>query len=340
MLGRGFASDNASGCHPAVLDALKGANQGHVVAYGDDPITQACEGVFRQHFGEQALVFPVLTGTGANVLSLSAMLAPFESVVCSDEAHLHVDECGAPERFVGSKLMTVPADEKGKITPEQVAKVIDMRGDEHQVQPKVISLTQATELGTLYTLEELTAFADFAHERDMYLHVDGARICNAAVALNSSFQSLITDTGVDVLSFGGTKNGLITGEAVVFLNPELGRHFKFYRKQAMQLLSKMRFVSAQLYALLKDDLWYQNAANANRMAHYFGQQLQGVEGVELVAPVETNAVFARMPLEWIPQMQEHTYFYVWHHDVVRLMCSFDTRVSDIDAFISHMETLA
>ena len=332
---RGFASDNNSGVHPQILEAIAAANEGHVVAYGDDEYTARARERFREHFGESAQAFPVFNGTGANVTSIDGLTSPFEAVICTDVAHMNVDECGAPERVAQTKLLTV-AHTQGKLTPEDVGRWEAHRGDEHAVQPRLVSITQATELGTVYTIEETRAIADAAHELGMYLHVDGARIANAAVSLGAELRDITTDAGVDVISFGGTKNGLLMGEAVVFLRPGLGESFLFTRKQLGQLASKMRFIAAQLEALLSDDLWRRNASNANAMAKRLADAITAIDGIELAYPVEANGVFANLPAPAIDRLREALPaampFYVWDEDAgtVRLMCSWDTTAEDVD----------
>jgi threonine aldolase len=332
---RGFASDNNSGAHPEILEAIAGANDGHVVAYGDDDYTARARERFREHFGESAEAFPVFNGTGANVTSMDALTNPYEGVICTDVAHMNVDECGAPERIAQTKLLVV-AHTQGKLTPADVTRWEAHRGDEHAVQPRVVSITQATELGTVYTVEETRAIADTAHELGMYLHVDGARLANAAVSLDASFREVTTDAGVDVVSFGGTKNGLVMGEAVVFLRPELAESFLFTRKQLGQLASKMRFIAVQFEALLTDDLWRRNASNANAMARRLADAITAIDGVELAYPVEANGVFANLPAPAIDRLREALPaampFYIWDEGAgtVRLMCSWDTTTEDID----------
>jgi threonine aldolase len=332
---RGFASDNNSGAHPEILEAIAGANDGHVVAYGDDDYTARARERFREHFGESAEAFPVFNGTGANVTSMDALTNPYEGVICTDVAHMNVDECGAPERIAQTKLMVV-AHTQGKLTPADVTRWEAHRGDEHAVQPRVVSITQATELGTVYTVEETRAIADTAHELGMYLHVDGARLANAAVSLDASFREVTTDAGVDVVSFGGTKNGLVMGEAVVFLRPELAESFLFTRKQLGQLASKMRFIAVQFEALLTDDLWRRNASNANAMARRLADAITAIDGVELAYPLEANGVFANLPAPAIDRLREALPaampFYIWDEGAgtVRLMCSWDTTTEDID----------
>jgi threonine aldolase len=332
---RGFASDNNSGAHPEILEAIAGANDGHVVAYGDDDYTARARERFREHFGESAEAFPVFNGTGANVTSMDALTNPYEGVICTDVAHMNVDECGAPERIAQTKLLVV-AHTQGKLTPADVTRWEAHRGDEHAVQPRVVSITQATELGTVYTVEETRAIADTAHELGMYLHVDGARLANAAVSLDASFREVTTDAGVDVVSFGGTKNGLVMGEAVVFLRPELAESFLFTRKQLGQLASKMRFIAVQFEALLTDDLWRRNASNANAMARRLADAITAIDGVELAYPLEANGVFANLPAPAIDRLREALPaampFYIWDEGAgtVRLMCSWDTTTEDID----------
>ncbi|MGV3522608.1 MAG: threonine aldolase family protein [Candidatus Sericytochromatia bacterium] len=337
---RNLASDNNSGVDPLILQALASANQGYAQGYGADPWTEKMQQAFCAAFGPQARAYPVLTGTGANVLALSALLRPWEAVLCARSAHLYVDECGAPERLLGNKLIPVEAP-LGKLSVAALRPELQPIHDEHRVQPRVISITQPTELGTLYSASEIRELADFAHAHDMYLHVDGARIANAVVALETSFQELFTNTGVDLLSFGGTKNGLMCGEAVVFLRPGLDRHFRFLRKQGMQLLSKMRYLSVQLEAYLSQKVWERNARHANGMARYLGEAVADLPGLSLAAPVETNAVFIHLPPELIAPLQEQMYFYVWdpQTSVVRWMTSFDTERADLDGFVATLKQL-
>ncbi|MFL5893398.1 MAG: threonine aldolase family protein [Solirubrobacterales bacterium] len=332
---RGFASDNNSGTHPEILEAIAAANEGHVIAYGDDDYTARARDRFREHFGESGAVFPVFNGSGANVTSIDALTKPYEGVICTDVAHMNVDECGAPERIAQTKLLTVPHTQ-GKLTSADVRRWEAHRGDEHAVQPRLVSITQATEVGTVYTIEETRAIADAAHELGMYVHVDGARVANAAVSQGVELREITTDAGVDVISFGGTKNGLLMGEAVVFLRPELGEQFLFTRKQLGQLASKMRFIAAQLEALLTNDLWRRNASNANSMARRLADAITAMDGVELAYPVEANGVFANLPAPAIDRLREALPaampFYVWDEEVgtVRLMCSWDTTAEDVD----------
>jgi threonine aldolase len=332
---RGFASDNNSGVHPDVLAAIAAANDGHVVAYGDDDYTAAARERFRHHFGERAEPFLVFNGSGANVCAIDALTRPFEGVICTEVAHLHVDECGAPERVAGAKLLTVPAED-GKLSAADVRHWETRRGDEHQVQPRVVSITQATELGTLYTPDETRAIADAAHELGMYVHVDGARLANAAASLDRPLRALTADLGVDVVSLGATKNGLLLGDAVVFLRPELAETFRFTRKQLGQLASKMRFLAVQFDALLTDDLWRSNAAHANEMAQRLAGAISRIDGVEIAYPVEANGVFVTLPAPAIDRLRDalpaELPFYVWDEaaGTIRLMCSWDTTEEDVD----------
>jgi threonine aldolase len=332
---RGFASDNYSGVHPEVLAAIVRANGGHQVSYGEDVYTEHLQEVFGQHFGAGVEAFPVFNGTGANVVALQAVTKRWEAVICTATAHIHVDECAAPERMGGLKLMVVPTPD-GKLTPELIATVSLGRGDEHHAQPRVVSITQTTELGTAYTAEEIRAIAEHVHAHDMVLHVDGSRLSNAAATLGISFREMITDTGVDIVSFGGTKNGLIFGEAVLVLNPEVVDGMLFLRKQSMQLASKMRFVSAQLIALLTDDLYLRNAGHANAMAQRLAEGVRDLPGLTIPLPVQANGVFPILPAAVSQRLMEKFRFYFWDEATgqVRWMCSFDTTERDIDTFVA------
>lgn len=330
---RGFASDNYAGIHPEVLAAIQEANVGHVAAYGDDPVTTQAVDRFRAVLGSDVEVYFVFNGTGANVTALQTMLRPWENVICAETAHINVDECAAPERLLGSKLVDLPTDD-GKLTPDLVRSAFIGRGDQHHVQPKVVSITQSTELGTRYTVDELRAVADLAHELDMYVHMDGARVANAAASLDVGLRETTADVGVDVMSFGGTKNGLLGGEAVVFFRPELADQAAFIRKQHMQLASKMRFVSAQFVALLEKDLWLRNASHSNAMAQRLCAAVSDVPGVEITRSVDANAVFAILPPAAVPELQAAYPFYIWDAatNEVRWMCSWDTTEDDVDQF--------
>jgi threonine aldolase len=337
---RSFASDNASGVHPAVMDALAAANVDHALAYGDDAWTVRATQRFRDVLGAPVEVCFVWGGTGANVVSLQSLLRPWGAVVCTANAHIAVDECGAPERFTGSKLLAFPSVD-GKLTPADVVAAQVGRGDEHHAQATVVSVTQSTECGTLYTVEELTAVCAAAHDFGMKVHLDGARLGNAVAALGCDVRALTIDAGVDVVSFGGTKNGMMYGEAVVFCDPTLGADAKFIRKQATQLPSKMRFVAAQFEALLTDDLWIQNAAHANAMARRLADATRDIPGVELARAPEVNSVFVRLPADAIPRLRAESFFWMWDEtlDEVRWMTSFDTTEADIDEFAATVRRL-
>ncbi len=331
--GRFFASDNTAGAHPAVLEAIARANRGHAPAYGDDPLTARAVERFREHLGPDVAVFFVFGGTAANVLGLQAVLASHEAVICADLAHINVDECGAPEKFIGCKLLPLPAPD-GKLTPEGVRSRLRGIGVPHHVQPRVVSVTQATEYGTVYRPDELRTLAEVAHGNGLLLHMDGARLANAAASLGLPLRALTGEVGVDLLSFGGTKNGLLGAEAVVFFDRERARAFPFIRKQGMQLASKMRFLAAQLDALLADDLWLRNARCANAMARRLAERVAGIPEIRLTQPVEANAVFAVVPPAVVRRLQAEYHFYLWdeRRSEVRWMTSFDTTEADVDAF--------
>jgi threonine aldolase len=334
---RGFASDNYAGIHPEILEAIGRANGGHQVAYGADVYTRHLQGVFQSHFGAAATAYPVFNGTGANVISLLAMTERWDAVICAESAHINVDECGAPERVGGLKLLAVPTPQ-GKLTPGLVELAAGGRGDEHRAQPKVVSITQSTELGTLYSVDEVAAIVEAAHARGLAVHLDGARIANAAAALDVPMRAFTTDAGVDVVSFGGTKNGMMIGECVVVLNPEAVRGMLFLRKLSMQLASKMRFVSAQFDALLSGDLWLRNARHANAMAARLDAAVRDVDGVQVQRPAEVNSVFATLPPAVTERLQSRYPFYVWDQGSgeVRWMTSFDTTESDVDGFAAAL----
>jgi threonine aldolase len=331
---RSFASDNNAGVHPEILQAIGRANQGHVVAYGADSYTRSAIKKFEEHFGQDIAVFFTFNGTGANVLSLQALTRPFHSILCSAYAHIYTDECGAPEKHTGCKLIPLP-QENGKIRLDSVRHAYHGIGDEHHSQPRVISLTQSTEMGTVYRPEEIQALSQFAHDNGMFLHMDGARIANAAAALGQNLRQATRDLGVDVLSFGGTKNGILGGEAVVFFQPELSQDFLYLRKQSMQLASKMRFIAAQFEALLTGDLWRRSAEHANRMARLLEMEVSRIPGVKIVWKVEANGVFAQIPAHSIEKINQHYFFYTWMEEesIVRWMCSFDTTEEDVRDFV-------
>ena len=367
---RGFGSDNHSGASPEAIEALVRANSEHALAYGDDEVTARLEQLIQTTFGPQAKIYLVFNGTGANVLSIDAMCRSHEAVVCAETAHINVDECGAPQRVVGCRLLTVDTPD-GKLTPDLVRTRLHGFGFEHHSQPKAISISQPTELGTLYTLDEIRALAEQAHSHGMYLHVDGARLANAAVALGCSFKEMTTDCGVDALSFGGTKNGLLMGESCVLLNPALDVEMKYRRKQMTQLGSKMRFMAAQMECYLESGelrvesgewrvgsgewrvesgerragsgeqapLWKRNAEHSNRMAQLLRAEVEKVEGVKIMYPVQVNSVFAQLPTDVWHRLQQRYFFYDWDEaaDVVRWMCSFDTTEDDIHGFINALK---
>ncbi len=337
---RGFASDNNAGVHPSVLNAMVSANEGHVVAYGDDPLTGGAIRRMKRIFGGDSEIFFVFIGTAANVLGLSSLTRSHHAVICPDTAHIHVDECGAPEKFTGCKLLTVTSPD-GKLTVDMIRSHMHGIGFEHHVQPRVVSITQSTELGTVYSIEEIRKIASFAHDHGMLLHMDGARISNAAVALGTGFYEMTGGAGVDVLSFGGTKNGMMYGEAVVFFDPDLATDFKYRRKQGMQLASKMRYIAAQFEAYLEDDLWKRNALHANRMARKLYEAVHDIPGLTITQKVESNAVFATIPPAFVPVLQEHYFFYVWDEErsEVRWMCSFDTTEEEIEGFATLIRSL-
>lgn len=316
-----------------MLEAIARANQGHVVAYGADPYTPAAIAKFEEHFGQDIDVFFTFNGTGANVLGLQALTRPYHAVLCSDYAHIYCDECGAPEKLTGCKLVPLPHRD-GKITLDSVRHAYHGIGDQHHTQPRVIAITQASEMGTVYQPEEVRELAGFAHEHEMFLHMDGARIANAAVALGQTLRQCTRDLGVDVLSFGGTKNGIMGGEAVVFFNRAVSSDFRFLRKQGMQLASKMRFIAAQFEALLTNDLWRRSAEHANRMARLLEAEVRKMPQVRIAWPVESNGVFAQIPRFAIQKIKEQYFFYPWieEQNIVRWMCSFDTTEEDVKEF--------
>jgi threonine aldolase len=349
---KSFGSDNHAGAHPAVLDALAAASQGDAIAYGDDPWTARAAARLADVFGAGGGVFFVFSGTAANVLGISLMLRPYEAVICAEGAHLNVDECGAAERIVGCKLLTVPTAD-GKLTPELVATRLGGRGDEHRAQARAVAITQATEVGTCYTLAELRRLGEFCRASGLLLFLDGARLANAAAFLGCSLSDLAAN--VDVLSFGGTKNGAMGAEALVVMNATLASAVPFQRKQQMQLASKMRYLAAQFSALLEDELWLRNARHANAMARRLADGVDGVPGVRLRHPVESNGVFAALNPALVEPLQREWTFYDWDSDghaaagpegsparasVVRWMTAFDTTEDDVDEFVTAIRAAA
>ncbi|MBU8892136.1 MAG: low specificity L-threonine aldolase [Bacteroidales bacterium] len=332
---RGFASDNNSGVHPEIMKAILEANEGHTIAYGDDIYTERAKAKLYEHFGNDIDIYFVFIGTAANVLGLNAATRSWNSIICAETSHINEDECGAPEKFNGFKLLSVETPD-GKLRVDLIQKHMKGFDFEHHSQPKIISITQATELGTVYNTDEIKELADFAHQNKMYLHMDGARIANAAVSLNMGFKEFTEDLGVDILSFGGTKNGMMYGEAILFLNKKLGQDFKYVRKQGMQLASKMRFISAQFERYLSDNLWYENAKHSNNMAQLLATKIKDIPQIRITQKVEVNGIFAIVPKEIIPVLKKEYFFYDWDEsrNEVRWMTSFDTQEEDINNFVA------
>lgn len=335
-----LASDNYSGVHPKILQSIVDCNKEHDFPYGDDYYTKKVIEKFKEVFGENIDVHFVSNGTGANIVGLSSLLRAFEGVICAETAHVNLDECGALERFSGSRIIQIP-HYNGKIKIEDIKKTLNARGIERHTQPKVISISQVTEFGTVYTIDELKDLADFAHNNDLLLHVDGARISNAAVSLGVSFKEMITDTGVDLLSFGGTKNGMMYGEAIISFNSEYGKNLKYIKKQGMQVVSKTRFISAQFLGFFENDLWKQNAEHSNNMAKLLESEFINIPEVKIISNVESNIIFAKFPKDWIKPLQESYYFYESEDEenLVRLVTSFDTTKDEILDFINIMRKL-
>jgi threonine aldolase len=332
---KSFGSDNHAGAHEAVVNAVIAANTGDATAYGEDEWTRRATARLREVFQADGDVFFVFNGSAANVLGLSLLLRRYEAVICAETAHIHTDECGAAEQILGTKLLTVPSPD-GKVTLEGIARHLPGRGDEHHAQPGAVAITQTTELGTCYTLEELRTISDFCRANDLRLFIDGARLANAAAHLDCSLADLAQHA--DVLSFGGTKNGALGAEAVVVMRPDLVADVKYLRKQQLQLASKMRFLSAQFLALMEDDLWRRSATHANEMAQRLYQGVQRLPGLEVAYPVQSDAVFARLRPEYVEALQRDWYFYVWDEEtsVVRWMTAFDTTETDVDQFVADI----
>lgn len=340
MQKRTFASDNYAGVLPEIMEALQRANSGHAASYGADEYTARAIEKFKSFFGNDIEVYFAYNGTGANVLGLSAIMQAFNSVLCSELAHINVDESTAPEKFTGSKLISVPTV-TGKILPADIEKRIIRLDDQHHPQAKVISISQTTEYATVYTVDEIKAISAIAKKYKLFLHMDGSRISNAAVSLGKEFRSFTRDAGVDVLSFGGTKNGLMFGEAVVFFNKDMAQNMKYIRKQGMQLHSKMRFIGAQFEALLSNDLWKKPASHANKMAKLLEKELRSVPSVTITQSVDANGIFALIPKNVIAELQKEHFFYVWndHTSEIRLLCSFDTTEDDVKNFANKLRAL-
>lgn len=337
---RGFASDNNSGIHPQILKAIERVNHGHVSGYGHDSYSEEAVALFKKEFGNDIEVFFVFNGTGANVLALSVLSRSFNSIICAETAHIQEDECGAPEKITGSKLLPIET-KNGKITPRQIDAHLKGFDFEHHSQPGIISISQVTEMGTVYTPDEIKALSDLAHKNGMYLHVDGARIANAAVSLSLPFKAFTKDAGVDVLSFGGTKNGCMMAEAVIFFRPELTKYAKYLRKQNTQLYSKMRFMSAQFIGYFENELWKQNATHANRMAQLLAEEVAKIPALKITQQVDANGIFVIIPPEIIPQLQNEYFFYMWDEkrSEARWMTSFDTEEEDIRNFVALIKKL-
>jgi len=332
---RGFASDNNAGVHPEVLKEMLAVNTGHTIGYGSDIYTDKAKELFRKHLGESAEIFFVFNGTAANVLGLTGVTQSWNSIITAFSAHIEQDECGAPEKFTGCKVLSVHTAD-GKITIEKLAKHMYGFDFEHHSQPRVISITQATEMGTVYSRDEILELSGFAHKNNMLLHMDGARLANAAVSLNLPFKSFTTDAGVDILSFGGTKNGMMFGEAVCFLKPGLSENFKYIRKQGMQLASKMRFISAQYIAYFSNDLWKRCAVHSNEMAGLLYDKVKDVKGLRITQKVQSNGIFVIIPHSVAEKLQKEYFFYPWNEETseYRLMTSWDTTEEDIENFVT------
>lgn len=334
----GFGSDNHSGIHPRILESLSSLNHGHAHSYGGDEVSLLAEREFRRHFGEDIDVHYVFNGTAANVLCLRSLVDSYHAILCSDQAHLHLDECAAPEYFIGCKLILLPSHD-GKISPVDVREAMKRLGDQHHAQPRALSLTQPTELGTVYSIDELHALMAVAREFDLRVHIDGARLPNAAVHLGVPLAALTTDLGIDALSFGGTKNGLLAGEAVILFGRSRRPDFKFLRKQAMQLPSKMRFVSGQFLTYLETGLWQEIARHSTQMARSLAQGLQDFPEIKICHPVQSNAVFVQIPKPWTHPLRDEAFFYVWDetHWIMRWMTSFDTTPEQLHRFFSKLQ---
>jgi threonine aldolase len=335
-----FASDNAAGVSPEVIEAIVAANQGPALAYGDDDWTRRAEAAWRELFDAPVVALPCWGGTGANVVGIASLLRPWEGVIATDTAHVVVDECGALSRFAGTQVSTVPHRD-GRLDPGDLEAFLQWHGSEHHVQPRVVTITQATEMGTLYTVDQIGALCERAHRAGMYVHLDGARIANALVALGTDLATMVRDTGVDVLTVGLTKDGAMYGETVVYLRPELAEHARFVRKQAGQLASKARFVAAQVLALLEDDLWLRNARHANEMAGQLARVAAGIPGVTLTAEPQVNSVFVEVPAPAIRPLQEWSFFWEWDltRSLVRWMTSFTTTTEDVERFAAGVRAI-
>ena len=333
-----FGSDNHSGVHPEIFNAINSVNEGYSIAYGDDEYTSRAIKKFKEHFGKDIDVYFVGNGTAANILGIKSIVNSFNSIFCAETAHLNVHECCGPEKFIGCKLTVIPTSD-GKLTAELLKPYVIGFGDPHMAQPKVISITQSTELGTVYTQKEIKDISDFAHKKKMFLHMDGARLCNAAAILDVGLGATTRDVGVDVLSFGGTKNGMMFGDAIVFFNKNLSKNFEYIRKQGMHLTSKMRFISAQFEALLSNNLWLKNAKHANKMAQLLYNEVKDMPQIKITQEVQSNAVFASLPKRKISKIQKKYFFHIFdeHTSEVRWMCSYNTTKDDILNFVKEIK---
>ncbi len=336
-----FGSDNHSGAHPLILKAIENANQGYWHGYGEETYTEAVQEKVAALFGKNTQCLFLMTGTGANVLALQSLIKSYEAIFCAETAHINMHEAGAVQKFTQSRLNVIKTPD-GKLTPELIAPYIGLMADQHMSQPRMISISQATEYGTIYSLLEIKALADYAHANKMLLHIDGARLANAAVSLKCTLETMTSACGVDIVSFGATKNGCMFGEALIFINqPGAAKDAVYYRKQLTQLLSKMRYITAQMETYIEDELWKQNAQNANNMAQYFATRLAEIKSITITQPVTVNSVFAILPKEIIPALQAKYHFYLWNEPryEIRLMCSWNTTKDMIDEFIKDCKSM-
>ena len=337
---KSFASDNNSGIHPQIIEAIIDANQNHAIGYGDDEWTAQADSIFRQLFGEDVQPYYVFNGTGSNIVALQSMIHSFHSIICATTAHIYSDECGAPTKATAAVLKPISTPD-GKLTPELIAHELHGLGVQHHSQPQVVSISQSTEMGTVYTASELKALCDFAHSRNLYVHMDGSRLANACACLGMGLRELSRDCGVDILSLGGTKNGMMMGEAVIAFRPEWNERLMYFRKQSAQLYSKMRYLSSQYIAYFQNDLWLKNATHSNAMADYLYTQINSLPEVCFTQKVEVNSLFFIIPQEAIQKMLEYYFFYMWNEDTneIRLVCSWDTSQSDVDTFVRRLKTV-
>lgn len=337
---RSFGSDNHSGVHPTILNAISEANKDHVIAYGDDPYTEKVSQKIKQLFGEQADFFPMFNGTGANICALRACVQPFHAIIAPETGHIFVDECGSPEWLTGAAVKSVSTPD-GKVKPGMLHSFFHNFGFEHHSQPKVLYISQLSELGTAYTINEIKALAELLHQQNMYLHMDGARIANAAATLGVALKEITSEAGVDILSFGGTKNGMMMGESVITFRPELAENMKYIRKQSTQLYSKMRFCSAQFLAYLEHDLWLQNASHSNKMAQILRTELEKVSSIQFTQQTDGNILIMKMEPDMIEKLLQKHFFYIWDemtHEI-RLVTSWDTTEEDVFSFVNDVKNI-